>query len=88
MRNKNVQKIQEAVLLLNQKYLELFWSFLERQTIYDWHTVNSQGRNNYCKTNPDATFMHMKDDHMCNAQLKPGYNVQIPDMKAKKVISI
>lgn len=23
------------------------------------------------------TFMHMKDDHMRNAQLKPGYNVQI-----------
>ena len=36
-----------------------------------------QGRNNYCKTDPDATFMHMKDDHMRNAQLKPGYNVQI-----------
>ena len=33
--------------------------------------------NNYCKTDPDATFMHMKDDHMRNAQLKPGYNVQI-----------
>jgi len=22
-------------------------------------------------------FMHMKEDHMKNAQLKPGYNVQI-----------
>ena len=38
--------------------------FLERQTIYDWHTASFQGRNNYCKTDPDATFMHMKDDHM------------------------
>ncbi|MCQ4989806.1 hypothetical protein NE599_12310 [[Clostridium] symbiosum] len=36
-----------------------------------------QGRNNYCKTDPDATFMHMKDDYMRNVQLKPGYNVQI-----------
>ena len=27
--------------------------------------------------NSDATFMHMKDDHMRNAQLKPGYNIQI-----------
>ena len=61
----------------NQKYLELFRRFLERQTIYDWHTASFQGRNNYCKTDPDATFMHMKDDHMRNAQLKPGYNVQI-----------
>ena len=61
----------------NQRYLELFRRFLERQTIYDWHTASFQGRNNYCKTDPDATFMHMKDDHMRNAQLKPGYNVQI-----------
>ena len=60
-----------------QRYFELFNSFLERQTIYDWHTASFQGRNNYCKTDPDATFMHMKDDHMRNAQLKPGYNVQI-----------
>lgn len=60
-----------------QKYLELFQHFLQRQTIYDWHTASFQGRNNYCKTDPDATFMHMKDDHMRNAQLKPGYNVQI-----------
>ena len=61
----------------NQKYLELFRRFLERQTVYDWHTASFQGRNNYCKTDLDATFMHMKDDHMRNAQLKPGYNVQI-----------
>ena len=60
-----------------QRYLELFQRYLERQTIYDWHTASFQGRNNYCKTDPDATFMHMKDDHMRNAQLKPGYNVQI-----------
>ena len=60
-----------------QRHFELFSSFLERQTIYDWHTASFQGRNNYCKTDPDATFMHMKDDHMRNAQLKPGYNVQI-----------
>ena len=60
-----------------QRHFELFNSFLERQTIYDWHTASFQGRNNYCKTDPDATFMHMKDDHMRNAQLKPGYNVQI-----------
>ena len=61
----------------NQRYLELFHRFLERQTVYDWHTASFQGRNNYCKTDLDATFMHMKDDHMRNAQIKPGYNVQI-----------
>jgi transposase len=33
-------------------------------------------RNSYSKTDPDATFMRMKEDHMGNAQLKPAYNVQ------------
>ncbi|MDF7683246.1 IS1182 family transposase [Lactobacillus sp. ESL0679] len=28
------------------------------------------------KTDHDATFMHMKEDHMKNGQLKPGYNIQ------------
>lgn len=34
-------------------------------------------RNSFSKTDPDATFMRMKDDHMKNGQLKPCYNVQI-----------
>ena len=35
------------------------------------------GRNSLSKTDPDATFMRMKEDHMLNGQLKPGYNWQI-----------
>ena len=35
-----------------------------------------KGRNSYSKTDNDATFMRMKDDHMKNGQLKAGYNVQ------------
>lgn len=34
-------------------------------------------RNSYSKTDTDATFMRMKDDHMKNGQLKAGYNIQI-----------
>lgn len=34
-------------------------------------------RNSLSKTDPDATFMRMKDDHMRNGQLKAGYNWQI-----------
>lgn len=34
-------------------------------------------RNSFSKTDTDATFMRMKEDHMLNGQLKPGYNVQI-----------
>ena len=39
--------------------------------------VMGTDRNSYSKTDPDATFMRMKEDHMRNGQLKPGYNVQI-----------
>lgn len=35
-------------------------------------------RNSYNKTDPEATFMRMKEDHMKNGQLKPAYNPQIP----------
>lgn len=34
-------------------------------------------RNSFSKTDTDATFMRMKEDHMLNGQLKPGYNVQV-----------
>lgn len=34
-------------------------------------------RNSCSKTDPDATFMRMKEDAMNNGQTKPGYNVQI-----------
>lgn len=34
-------------------------------------------RNSFSKTDTDATFMRMKEDHMRNGQLKPAYNLQI-----------
>lgn len=34
-------------------------------------------RNSYSKTDADATFMRMKEDHMLNGQLKPAYNLMI-----------
>ena len=39
--------------------------------------IMGEGRNSYSKTDTDATFMRMKEDHMLNGQLKPAYNVQI-----------
>lgn len=44
---------------------------------YDEQEKQLAGRNSYSKTDPDATFMRMKEDHMLNGQLKPGYNLQI-----------
>ncbi len=34
-------------------------------------------RSSYSKTDTDATFMRMKEDHMMNGQLKPAYNLQV-----------
>ena len=44
---------------------------------YDIHLETMGGRNSYSKTDPDATFMRMKEDAMNNGQTKPGYNLQI-----------
>lgn len=60
-----------------QKFKEELEVFYDRQEKYNMHNGLFLGRNSYSKTDHDATFMHMKDDHMRNSQLKPGYNVQI-----------
>ena len=36
-----------------------------------------KGSKSYSKTDTGATFMRMKEDHMLNGQLKPGYNIQL-----------
>ena len=44
---------------------------------YDTHLAIMGERNSYSKTDPDATFMRMKEDAMNNGRTKPGYNLQI-----------
>ena len=44
---------------------------------YEEYEQQMGDRKSISKTDPDATFMRMKDDHMLNGQLKPGYNLQI-----------
>lgn len=39
--------------------------------------IMGEQRSSYSKTDHDATFMRMKEDHLLNGQLKPAYNVQI-----------
>ena len=39
--------------------------------------IMGKDRNSYSKTDLEAAFMRMKEDHMLNGQLKPAYNVQI-----------
>ena len=43
----------------------------------DCFEIMGKDRNSYSKTDVEATFMRMKEDHMLNGQLKPAYNVQI-----------
>ena len=50
---------------------------LPKMEEYKNHMEIMGERNSYSKTDHDATFMRMKEDHMKNGQLKPGYNVQI-----------
>ena len=51
--------------------------YLDRLQKYTVQEKKLKGRNSYSKTDEDATFMRMKEDHMKNGQLKPGYNIQI-----------
>ena len=60
-----------------QKAMDAINDWLEKMKRYtrDLHICGE--RNSYSKTDHDATFMHMKEDHMRNGQLKPGYNVNV-----------
>ena len=61
-----------------QRAYEKLYALLAKWEDYEKKLFTmGNGRNSYAKTDPDATFMHMKEDHMRNGQLKPGYNVQI-----------
>ena len=60
-----------------QKDLETLEEYQRRQAEYDAKKKEFKGRSSYSKTDHDATFMRMKEDHMKNGQLKPGYNLQL-----------
>lgn len=60
---KQIEKIQHENIAKMQTYKD--------------QLAKMEGRNSYSKTDPEATFMRMKEDAMLNGQLKPGYNIQI-----------
>lgn len=60
-----------------QREYEHLKEALERIETYRNHLAVLGDRNSYSKTDHDATFMRMKDDHMLNGQLKPAYNIQL-----------
>lgn len=60
-----------------QRALEKVEDCLARQKQYDDYNHSFGDRNSFSKTDRDATFMRMKEDHMKNGQLKPGYNATL-----------
>lgn len=60
-----------------QRDIEQLQSLLSRLQKYEHYQNTFEGRNSFSKTDKDATFMRLKEDHMQNAQLKPAYNLQI-----------
>lgn len=85
----SAEKVSQAVQEINEalkkkevdkkvkdklKYAEKTWPNKLKE--YEQKEAILDGRNSYSKTDHDATFMRMKEDHMKNGQLKPGYNVQ------------
>ena len=61
-----IQKLYEELLSCGERLMEYKECF----------EIMGKDRNSYSKTDLDATFMRMKEDHMLNGQLKPAYNVQ------------
>ena len=59
------------------KQKKQFDDFAQRKMRYEEQLVIMGVRNSFSKTDHDATFMRMKEDHMRNGQLKPGYNIQL-----------
>ncbi|WP_174615990.1 IS1182 family transposase [Virgibacillus ihumii] len=60
-----------------KQYRKQFKDYVARKQKYQQDMETFGTRNSYSKTDHDATFMRMKDDHMRNGQLKAGYNVQL-----------
>ena len=59
-----------------QRSMEQLDEYLEKLKEYTQKLHVCGNRNSYSKTDPDATFMRMKEDAMRNGQLKPAYNIQ------------
>ena len=62
---------------LQQLYEELEHCGQRLMNYKECFEIMGKDRNSYSKTDLEATFMRMKEDHMLNGQLKPAYNVQI-----------
>lgn len=65
----NNKRLKKKVAKLEQEHLPKLRHYEEQERILE-------DRSSYSKTDVDATFMRMKEDHLQTGQLKPAYNVQ------------
>lgn len=65
--NKQLKKKLDTIA---NKHLPKLQAYEAQEELLD-------GRSSYSKTDPEATFMRTKEDHLGNGQLKPCYNVQV-----------
>jgi transposase len=76
--DKELKKEKKAAFRAVHKiHKKLQEDYLPRLQKYEEQQSTFGDRNSYSKTDRDATFMRMKEDHMKNGQLKAGYNVQM-----------
>ncbi len=80
--SRAIEEINEALKVksidkkVKQKLNYARKNWTKKLSEYDEKEQILKGRGSYSKTDKEATFMRMKDDHMMNGQLKPGYNPQ------------
>lgn len=71
LKGKKIEKkIKQRITRGKREWAKRYAKYQAQEEILD-------GRNSYSKTDEDATFMRLKEDHMKNSQLKAGYNAQI-----------
>ena len=75
--NKRLKESHAIKKEQHRQIKELQQEHLPRLSRYEAQLDTLGNRNSFSKTDQDATFMRMKDDHMKNGQLKPAYNAQI-----------
>lgn len=72
--NKRPRDDEGKALRFAKRMCEGEWA--EKMERYERNAEILGGRGSFSKTDHDATFMRMKDDHMGNGQLKAAYNIQ------------
>jgi len=64
------KKVKQKINYIKREWAKNLAKYKEQEDLLNH-------RNSYSKTDTDATFMRMKEDHMKNGQLKPAYNLQV-----------